>query len=156
MRAAQPDTGHTFIGIGDGDLASQRAYGFYPVKGWFGDPGGINTNEGFYVPGKTEPLTDLYPPENEHAFSHSRSFTACPDAVDELQRAIEANIEAVRAGGQNAPRYDLTSLQCTTWARQRLSAIGFPDLGGFSPHGAAGSLEAEEETGVSPEQAKPR
>lgn len=142
----QPDTGHTFIGIGEGSLSDQKAFGFYPVKSWFDETGGINTNEGFFVPGEANPITDVYPPENEHAFTHKKSFKACPDAVAKLEEAIQKDIESIKSHSKDAPKYDLTDLQCTTWARKNLRDLGFEDPGGFSPYGAA---EGIDETGKS-------
>jgi hypothetical protein len=136
----QPNTGHTFIAIGDGSLSQQEAYGFYPVESWFGGKGGINTNKGFYVPGEAEPKTDIYDPENTHANTHKQSFKACPSAVSAMQASIQQDIEAIKKNDANSPVYSLSGLQCTTWARQKLASIGFKDPGGISPHGASGKI----------------
>jgi len=149
----QPDTGHTFIGIGDGDLSEQQAYGFYPATSWLGETGGINANDGFYFPGQDEPRTDIYDPENVHPYSHKRSYKACPDAVSQLKSLIERDIELIKANDDDAPGYNLTNLQCTTWARRYLDRVGFEDPGGFSPHGAATSLEGAAKAGKEKEAA---
>lgn len=137
----QPDTGHTFIAIGKGDLSEQKAYGFYPATSWLGETGGINTNDGFITPGQSVPNTKIYPPENEHIYSHQKSFDACPEAIQKLEESIQKDIEAIKNNDKDAPKYSLADLQCTTWARQKLSDLGFEDPGGFSPHGAAEALD---------------
>lgn len=137
----QPNTGHAFISVGDGPLSAQRAYGFYPVSSWFGGTGGINTNEGFFVPGRTDPVIDAYDPENQHIYSHSKSFKACPAAVAALEDRIRKEIAAIQADAPGALKYDLTGTQCTTWARGHLRTLGFDDRGGFSPHGAAEAID---------------
>ncbi len=137
----QPNTGHAFIAVGDGPLAAQRAYGFYPVSSWFGGTGGINTNDGFFVPGRADPVTDAYDAENLHIYSHSKSFKACPAAVAALEGRIRKEIAAIQADSPGALKYDLTGTQCTTWAREHLRSLGFDDPGGFSPHGAAEAID---------------
>jgi len=137
----QPETGHTFIGIGEGSLSQQKAYGFYPTTSWFGETGGINTNGGFFIPGQEKPVQDAYAPENTHPYTHSKKFKACPNSVISLEKAINEDIEAIKNNDTNAPKYNLTNLQCTTWARKKLSLLGFKDPGGFTPYGSASLIE---------------
>lgn len=140
----QPNTGHTFLGIGEGALGDQRAYGFYPATSWFGETGGINTNDGFFVPGAEDPNEEIYAPENEHAYTHQTSFKACPAKVEALEKAIKAEMEKIRTNAEDAPKYDLRGLQCTTWAEKHLSTLGFTPPESMSPHGAAGEIDEAE------------
>lgn len=136
-----PNTGHAFLGIGDGELQNQEVFGFYPVTSWLGEKGGINTNDGFIVPGDSTPRTDIYDPENEHIYSHKLDFKACPETIAKLKDLIKKDISLIKSNAPNAPVYNLADLQCTTWARGLLKQVGFNDPGGFSPHGAAENID---------------
>jgi len=141
----QPDTGHTFIGIGDGGKEEQEMFGFYPVSSWLGGVGGINTNEGFIIPGNEKPTIGIYDPENEHNSTAELSFKACPEAVENLKKSINEDIEAIKKNTEDAPKYNLAALQCTTWARGKLREIGFEEPGGFSPYDTAEAIDKAKE-----------
>jgi hypothetical protein len=150
----RPNTGHTFLAIGDGERSKQKAYGFYPYSSWLGETGGINTNDGFIVPGNNTPITDSYPPENTHSYSHSKSYKACPAAVATLEASIQKDIAAIKSNRKDAPSYNLARLQCTTWARGKLAELGFSDPGGHSPHAAAEALDKQEAIAKTPDGRK--
>jgi hypothetical protein len=141
LKTPQPSTGHAFLGIGGETQAEQKVFGFYPTTSWFGAPGAINTNEGFYRPGQALPDDQVGDPENIHFYSHKQSYKACPQTATMLQASIDADIERIKLNSADAPRYDLHDLQCTTWARRKLREVGFPDLGGHSPYGAAQAID---------------
>lgn len=138
-------TGHTFIGVGDGPLSEQRAYGFYPATSWFGETGIINTNVGAYYPGETTPLDENsgFTPENEHKFTQAKSFKACKSQAAKLEAAIQKDIERIKKNASDAPKYNLMKLQCTTWAAKHLSELKFSPPESFSPHGALEELQSE-------------
>ena len=95
------ETGHAFLYLRY-DTGGEEAWGFYPDKQWFGQPGRIVD-------------------DSKHAFNKSRTYKVCNQKILDLKKAIEADKKA-------PPNYNVTDLQCSTWAVKKARGIGIKDL----------------------------
>jgi RHS repeat-associated protein len=112
-------SGHTFLGVGNGDQGNQDVTGFYPGGGFWGKPG-------------------RYEDDSDHNYTDKCDYWACPDTLESLEDDIEDDLDDERAG--NCRDYNLLGTQCTTWAKEKLKNAGFPWPGGRTPAQTANQL----------------
>lgn len=90
---------HTEIPSGHTYLVvDEKRFGFYPTGGWFGKPGSVKIGD-------------------SHKYTHYKDYKVCPETLKKIQGKINTD-------AQSPPIYNITDLQCTTWALGVLKNAG--------------------------------